>query len=112
MGSKAIKIISENLEKEITKRGLNNQEVSEAIGHGRNYISEALRRGRIGKGAVRALEILYQIHPRDYAVPEPWQASAGVVKEEKKEDIIDYDRLRHAVYHAVYHAVRKAWREK
>lgn len=87
---------------------MHNSEVSEAIGHGRNYITEALRRGRIGKGAVRTLEILYQIHPRDYVVPEPWQASA----DGKKEDIIDYDRLRHAIYHAVYHAVRKAWREK
>ena len=97
-----------NLMCELEKRNLNNGDVSEELGFKRGYIRDALRRERISNGAIKMLEVLYNIKPDSYCVVDEKQEEPVV---EEKESVIDYDKLRETIYDAVYWAVKKAWAE-
>lgn len=106
--AKVTNINSMNLLCELEKRNLKNSDVSEELGFKRGYIKDALRRGRISNGAIKMLEVLYNIKPDSYCVIDAKQEKSVV---EEKESVIDYDRLRETIYDAVYWAVKKAWAE-
>ena len=98
MKMKTVKIDSEKLKKELQKRGLINQEVSEAIGFNRDYITDCLRSGQISEvGAKRLLEEYYikyeNIEPEIVKKPEPVQEPAQVAMQMQtglgKDDIED-----------------------
>ena len=106
-----IKIDPDKLTKEFEKRSLVKGDVSEAMGHNRNYMSDTIRRKTISKHAVVFLHKNYNIELKDY----------GVTQEEKREenpkpeevflkDMTDKQMYR-LMYSAVYHAVKKAWSE-
>ena len=114
--ARMIKIIPENLEKEIAQRNLSKGYVSEQIGHGRNFISESIRKGRLSNSAVKGLEAIFNINPEIYCVQEQ---SAEPIEEpaEKESELeaisyqLDYHELGKTIYRAVYQAVKKAWSE-
>lgn len=102
-------INSAKFKEELDKRKLNKASVSQGLGFGNNYITDAIRRGRISNNAVRMLEVFYGISPDTYSVKEDLQVVEPVAEE--KDSVIDYDRLREVIYDAVYWAVKKAWSE-
>lgn len=106
--SKMKEINSVNLMCELEKRNLAKREVSRELGFKDGYLNDCIRRGRIGNGAVKMLEVLYNIHPDSYCNVEKVEEK---VPEVEKESVIDYDRLREVIYDAVYWAVKKAWAE-
>ena len=100
-----IQIDPDKLMKEFEKRNLIKGDVSEEMGHNRNYISDVVRRKTIPRHAVVFLHKNYNIDLKDY----------GVIQEEKREeralkDMTDKQMYR-LIYSAVYHAVKKAWSE-
>ena len=94
---------------ELEKRNLNKTAVSEDLGFGKKYITDALRRGRISNNAVRMLEAFYAIKPDSYCVED--NVNYIEIMTDEKESVIDYDKLRETIYDAVYWAVKKAWAE-
>ena len=112
--ARMINIVPENLEKEICKRSLTKGDVSETIGHNRNFISESMRKGRLSRSAVKGLESIYNIPPESYCITEktePVNEPEELPEPEPKTDPIDYHRLGRVIYNAVYQAVKKAWSE-
>ena len=100
-----IQIDPDKLTKEFEKRNLIKGDVSEAMGHNRNYMSDTIRRKTISKHTVVFLHKNYNIDLKDYEV----------IQEEKREeralkDMTDKQMYR-LIYSAVYHAVKKAWAE-
>lgn len=113
--ARVTQIDSEALGKELVKRGLTKGNVSESIGHGRNFISESMRKGRLSNSAVKSLEAVFNIDPQTYCVteqesePEPEQKTTP--ESEAKVYQLDYHELGKTIYRAVYQAVKKAWSE-
>ena len=103
----------EKLIEELKKRGLTHNRVSEELGYNRNYITGVLKAGRMGRGARKTLEVLYNIKPEDIApekehAEEPQEPAEGLQGTFTEEF---WGRLYKTMYAAVYEAVRKAWSE-
>jgi len=107
-----VNIIPEKLEYELKVRHLSNGDVSDSLGHGRNYITDAYRRKRINAPSIKLLDMLYNIKPESYTVIEKAEEEDSEDIEPVREStVIDYDRLEATIFHAVYAAVKKAWSE-
>ena len=85
MRMRTVKIDSEKLKKELRKRNLTNQDVSEAIGFSRDYITDCIRNGAISEPAARRLLEEYYIKYETIQpeiekpeVEEPTQASMQI----------------------------------
>lgn len=97
MRMKTVKIDGEKLKKELMKRNLTNQDVSEAIGFSRDYITDCIRRGAISEeGARRILEGFYikyeAIQPdveKPEVVEEPAQVSMQIQQGLGKEEVTE-----------------------
>lgn len=112
MMANMVNIIPEKLEYELKVRHLSNGDVSGALGHGRNYITDAYRRKRINAPSVKLLDMLYNIKPESYTVIEKAEEEDSEDIEPVREStIIDYEFLESVIYRAVYNAVKKAWSE-
>ena len=98
-------------EKEFKKRNLVKGDVSEEMGHNRNYISDVVRRKTIPRHAVVFLHKNYNIELKDYeAVQEEKKADKPKREERAMKDMTD-KQMYQLIYSAVYHAVKKAWSE-
>ena len=100
-----IKIDPDKLTKEFEKRNLIKGDVSEAMGHNRNYMSDTIRRKTISRHAVVFLHKNYNIDLKDYEVIQE-----GKREERALKDMTDKQMYR-LMYSAVYHVVKKAWSE-
>ena len=110
--ARMVNIIPEKLECELNKRNLSNGDVSESLGHGRNYITDAYRKKRINCSSVTMLDMLYNIKPEIYTVTEKTdEVDSEVVEPVGESTAIDYEQLESVIYRAVYNAVKKAWSE-
>ena len=106
-----IKIDPDKLTKEFEKRNLIKGDVSEAMGHNRNYMSDTIRRKTISKHAVVFLHKNYNIDLKDYeAVQEEKREERHKREERVLKDMTD-KQMYQLIYSAVYHAVKKAWAE-
>jgi hypothetical protein len=106
-----IKIDPDKLTKEFEKRNLIKGDVSEAMGHNRNYMSDTIRRKTISKHAVVFLHKNYNIDLKDYEVIQEGKREENPKPEEVfLKDMTDKQAYR-LIYSAVYHAVKKAWSE-
>ena len=106
-----IKIDPDKLEKEFNKRALVKGDVSEAMGHNRNYMTDTIRRKTISKHAVVFLHKNYNIDLKDYEVIQEEKREENPKPEEVfLKDMTDKQAYR-LIYSAVYHAVKKAWSE-
>ena len=107
--AKMINIVPEKLENELKIRHLSNGDVSESLGHGRNYMTDAYRRKRINISSAKLLRMLYNIDPKAYTAVE--EKASNVIEPDDEPIAIDYNKLESAIYRAVYNAVKKAWSE-
>lgn len=106
-----IQIDPDKLTKEFEKRNLIKGDVSEEMGHNRNYISDVVRRKTISRHAVVFLHKNYNIELKDYeAVQEEKKADKSKREERAMKDMTD-KQMYQLIYSAVYHAVKKAWSE-
>lgn len=106
-----IKIDPDKLTKEFEKRNLIKGDVSEAMGHNRNYMADTIRRKTISKHAVVFLHKNYNIDLKDYEVIQEEKREENPKREEVfLKDMTDKQIYR-LIYSAVYHAVKKAWSE-
>ena len=106
-----IKIDPDKLTKEFEKRNLIKGDVSEAMGHNRNYMSDTIRKKTISKHAVVFLHKYYNIDLKDYeAVQEEKREERHKREERVLKDMTD-KQMYQLIYSAVYHAVKKAWAE-
>ena len=106
-----IKIDPDKLTKEFEKKNLIKGDVSEAMGHNRNYMSDTIRRKTISKHAVVFLHKNYNIDLKDYeAVQEEKREERHKREERVLKDMTD-KQMYQLIYSAVYHAVKKAWAE-
>ena len=106
-----IKIDPDKLTKEFKKRNLIKGDVSEEMGHNRNYISDVVRRRTIPKHAAVFLHRNYNIELKDYeAVREEKKVDKPKREERAIKDMAD-KQMYQLIYSAVYHAVKKAWSE-
>ncbi len=106
-----IKIDPDKLITEFEKRNLIKGDVSEAMGHNRNYMSDTIRRKTISKHAVVFLHKNYNIDLKDYEVIQEGKREENPKREERAlKDMTDKQMYR-LMYSAVYHAVKKAWAE-
>ena len=110
--ARMVNIIPEKLECELNKRNLSNGDVSESLGHGRNYITDAYRKKRINESSVKLLDMLYNIKPESYMLIEDVeQTSSEAVEPVRETNVFDYELLEQVIYRSVYNAVKKAWTE-
>ena len=106
-----IQIDPDKLTKEFEKRNLIKGDVSEEMGHNRNYISDVVRRKTIPRHAVVFLHKNYNIELKDYeAVQEEKREERPKREERALKDMTD-KQMYQLIYSAVYHAVKKAWSE-
>ena len=106
-----IQIDPDKLTKEFKKRNLVKDDVSEEMGHNRNYISDVVRRKTISRHAVVFLHKNYNIELKDYeAVQEEKREERSKREERVLKDMTD-KQMYQLIYSAVYHAVKKAWSE-
>jgi len=109
-----IKIDPDKLTKEFEKRNLMKGDVSEEMGHNRNYFADIIRRGTIPKPAVVFLMKNYNISPEEYT-PDEKKAEEHPEKKQKPEEVFLKDmtdkQAYRLIYSAVYHAVKRAWSE-
>ena len=106
-----IQIDPDKLTKEFKKRNLVKDDVSEEMGHNRNYISDVVRRKTITGHAVVFLHKNYNIELKDYeAVQEEKREERSKREERVLKDMTD-KQMYQLIYSAVYHAVKKAWSE-
>ena len=106
-----IQIDPDKLTKEFEKRNLIKGDVSEEMGHNRNYISDVVRRKTIPRHAVVFLHKNYNIELKDYeAVQEEKREERSKREERVLKDMTD-KQMYQLIYSAVYHAVKKAWSE-
>ena len=112
MMANMVNIIPEKLEYELKVRHLSNGDVSGALGHGRNYITDAYRRRRINSSSVKLLDMLYNIKPESYTATEKVdEVDCEAVEPVRESTVIDYEQLESVIFRAVYNAVKKAWSE-
>ena len=106
-----IQIDPDKLTTEFEKRNLIKGDVSEAMGHNRNYMSDTIRRKTISKHAAVFLHKNYNIDLKDYEVIQEEKREENPKPEEVfLKDMTDKQAYR-LIYSAVYHAVKKAWAE-
>lgn len=90
-----LEINGKKLEKELKRRGLNELEVSEALGYDRYYIRKLMRRGCVGGAMLKALELKYCITYEDIkpdsGVEE--QQVLNLVQPQGQGAQIDYEKL-------------------
>lgn len=106
-----IKIDSEKLRRELSSRGLIAGDVSQEMGHGRNYFSDSFRRGTLSRHAIVYLENKYNIKLEDYkAKPEKENIENKQTKEILFSEMTN-KQVYQLMYSAFYHACKKAWSE-
>lgn len=102
--AKMITIDPEKLEKALEKHGLNKNDVSESLGYGRRYITDAIRRKKLSSNAIAGISVLFSIDPKLYVKKEKQEEPEEAV-EKTSEDPVNYAKLYECVYNAVYKAV-------
>ena len=106
-------IDTNKLADELKKRGLGKSEISVALGHGRSFMSDSLRRGRLNNGAGKMLEVLYDIKKDSYE-KKP-QIQKDTTKETPANEAIDIKDLYTLIYEAVKQAgidARREWEKE
>lgn len=106
-----IQIDPDKLTTEFEKRNLVKGDVSEAMGHNRNYMSDTIRRKTISKHAVVFLHKNYNIDLKDYEVIQEEKREENPKPEEVFLKDMTNKQAYRLIYSAVYHAVKKAWAE-
>lgn len=102
--AKMITIDPEKLEKALDIHGLNKNDVSESLGYGRRYVTDAIRRGKLSSNAIAGISVLFSIDPKLY-IKEEKPEEPEESTDEPNDDPINYAKLYECVYNAVYKAV-------
>lgn len=129
MSTNMIEINAESLKKQLIKRGLKYNDVSQGIGHNRNYLTDVFKRKRLSKSSAKMLELLYNIKLDDYIADtyKKPEVKENENRQEIKQEVqeIDYERIERiirrntlterelfkVINQAVYKAVKKAQSE-
>lgn len=96
---------------QLGRRGIDPRELSEDLGHSRDYLQAAYRDGRLGRPEAMVLEKAYGIPLSAYECVENEQKELPILEEGQPLERIDMQDVLSELYQVIKTAVKDAIRE-
>lgn len=107
-----VMIDGDKLMAQLGKNGIDPRDLSDELGHSRDYMQKAYRDGRIGRPEAMTLEKVYGIPLSAYEWVENGQKELPILEEGQPLERIDMQDVLTELYDIIKRAVKDAIREE